>query len=634
MSSPHTLSNKTSRSQTYTDTMKLLLVMIVALLSAFGALAQQARVIVAFKPDAAALREHPMSHLNSADQAARLSQRRAERLAARAGVVLSAGRAFGARSQVVKASGLTSQVLAQRLAAHPEVEYAVADQRRRFAAVPSDPLFAQGPASGLGPAVGQWYLRVPTAAVPAAINAERAWDRITGSNSVVVAVLDTGVLADHPDLAGAVISGYDMIDDLPTANDGNRRDSNASDPGDWVTTFEVDNDPDFRDCVVEPSSWHGTQVAGIIGAVANNGQGIAGAAHGVRVLPVRVLGKCGGYDSDIQAGMRWAVGINQPGLPGSATPARVLNMSLGGDGNCNAAYRDAVAAVTGRNAVVVAAVGNSTGHAVGVPANCAGVIGVVGLRHAGTKVGFSDLGPEATISAPGGNCVNIGVGDACLYPIATTANSGIRSPLSGGSIYTDSFNATIGTSFSSPLVAATVALMISARPTLTPSEIIAALQLSARPFTTTGADNGSDPTPVRACRAPDSTPQLQCYCASGLCGAGMLDAQAAVQAVTLPGSLEEAARQLMDFGERQYPQYFPNREATRSEPPFLYRYHRDTGIYLGVVMQPGMGYAMEGVYTLGGPFGSAPVYQGQLRDFIAPRSAVSSVPSSAAARWR
>jgi serine protease len=157
------------------------------------------------------------------------------------------------------------------------------------------------------------------------------------------------------------------------------------------------------------------------------------------------------------------------------------------------------------------------------------------LRHAGTKVGFSDLGPEIGIAAPGGNCVNIGPGDACVYPILGATNSGARGPQA--SAWTNSFDITVGTSFSSPLVAAVAGLMVSQQPALTPAQLRQALQSTARPFPTTGADNGSDPTPVAQCRAPqtdangETVPQLQCYCTTALCGAGMLDAGAAVAAV-------------------------------------------------------------------------------------------------------
>ena len=136
---------------------------------------------------------------------------------------------------------------------------------------------------------------------------------------------------------------------------------------------------------------------------------------------------------------------------------RVEYMSLGGDGPCVSSYEDAVSEVVATGAVIVISAGNSAGHAVSAPANCSGVIAVAGLRHVGTKVGFSNLGPEVALGAPGGNCVNLAANSPCLYPILTTSNTGTMAPTS--STYTDSFNASLGTSFSAPLVAGTVALM-------------------------------------------------------------------------------------------------------------------------------------------------------------------------------
>lgn len=576
-----------------------------------------ARVIVSFKAEAAALRELPLAAESAADLAGRTADLRAQRLVQRAGKPLTAGRLVGPRAQVVMARGLRSEELALRLASDPQVAWAVPDQRRRAATVPTDPLFNAGPPNGRGPAVGQWYLRAPAAPAVSAIDAVGAWQQVSASTSLVVAVLDTGVLGSHPDLVGRVLSGYDTIADTAIANDGSGRDSDANDPGDWVTAAESNNrSGPFFECGASDSSWHGTQVAGLIGAIANNGQGIAGAAHGVRILPVRVLGKCGGYDSDILAGMYWAAGIRQAGLPANPTPARILNMSLGGTGACSAAYAEAVRTLNAQGAIIVAAAGNSAGLAVGTPANCPGVIGVAGLRHVGSKVGFSDLGPEITISAPGGNCVNIGANEPCLYPILTTADEGLRGPTR--SIYTDSFNYTVGTSFSAPLVSATVALMLSADPALTPAEVRRRLQLSARPFPVRGADNGTDPTPVPVCRAPNTEEQLQCYCTTGLCGTGMLDAAAAVRTVLAPDAPDERARQLLNAAERLYPQYFPDRSPTQASSPFLYRFHPTTGVYLGVVVSAGAGFVLDGVYAMGGPFGSNPLYLGQLRDFITP----------------
>jgi serine protease len=500
--------------------------------------ADSARVIVKFKADSPLLREHALS-------ANARHAERAQTLGQRIGLALRSGAGLGERSQVVLASGIGSAALAATLARQSDVEYAVVDQRRHRATAPNDPYYLQGPAvvnGGGGPVAGQWYLRAPSGAVVSSIDVEPAWGITTGSPAIVVAVLDTGVRFEHPDFkrvsdGGNLLPGYDMIHDAAVANDGDGRDADASDPGDWVTQADVDRDPTNCTDSIGSSSWHGTQTIGLIGAITDNGIGIAGVGRNVRILPVRVLGKCGGFDSDIIAGMRWAAGLSVPGVPDNSNPARVLNLSLGSEGACTAAYADAVAAVNAVGALVVASAGNSAGHAVSTPANCSGVIAVSGLRHAGSKVGFSDIGPQISLSAPGGNCVNIGAGDACLYPIMTTSNAGAMAP--GASIYTDSFNASVGTSFSAPLVAGTAALMLSAQPALTPRQLKLLLQATARPFPTSGADNGSgDPTPVLECTAPqyDSNgqpvDQLQCYCSTGTCGAGMLDAGAAVLAAS------------------------------------------------------------------------------------------------------
>jgi serine protease len=496
-----------------------------------------ARVIVAWREDAGTARAHPWRRGAGAAEVRVASARRAESLGRRQGLELQTGRVVGQRAQVVMAKGLDSAALARRLASDPDVAWAVADQRRRALAAPNDPLFSASPAVNLtsqtgGPEVGQWYLRAPTDLFRSATNAEAAWTKSIGTG-IVVAVLDTGVWYGHADLQGQLLPGYDMVRDSNYANDGGGRDADASDPGDWVTT-EENVSGIYKDCGQEDSSWHGTKVAGIIAAATNNQIGMAGMAPGAKVLPVRVLGKCGGFDSDITAGMLWAAGIEQPGLPVNPHPARVLNMSLGGEGGCSAAYQEAVSAVTARGVVVVAAAGNSAGRAVGSPANCPGVMAVAGLRHAGSKVGFSDLGPEIAIAAPGGNCVNIEQGSPCLYPILTASNSGLREPVAGGSSYTDSFKRSVGTSFATPMVAATAALVLTLRPDWGPQQVRQAITSTARPFPTSGADNGTDPTPVATCKAPSTTEQLQCYCVTGLCGAGMLDVQAAVTAAQPP----------------------------------------------------------------------------------------------------
>jgi len=499
-----------------------------------------ARVIVKLKADSPLLRGRLPS---ATDEHAR----RARTLGDRVGVAMTAGRGIADRVQVVMARGMTSAALARRLARERDVEYAVADGRKHRVSAPNDSLYAAG--GPAGPAAGQWYLRAPSGAVQSSIDVETAWNYSTGVPGTIVAVLDTGVRYDHPDLlaasaGGKLLPGYDMISYSNVANDNSSRDPDATDPGDWVTTAEANNSNGvFYQCGTfnsatgqyegEDSSWHGTQVSGIIAAITNNATGMASVGPNLRVLPVRVLGKCGGYDSDIVAAMRWAAGLPVPGVSMNGNAARVINMSLGGAGECSQAYLDAVAEITAVGTVIVAAAGNTVGHAAGEPANCPGIIAVAGLRHAGTKVGFSDLGLNITISSPAGNCVNTDPGSPCLYPILTTSNSGATTP--AASIYTDSYNLSLGTSFSVPLVAGTVGLMLSAQPTLTPYQARLLLQASARPFPTTGGDNG-DGTPVPQCVVPRLDPQgnpidqSQCYCTVNTCGAGMLDAGAAVRA--------------------------------------------------------------------------------------------------------
>ena len=504
----------------------------------------RARVIVKYKADSPILAKGAAASASATVRHAA----QAQALGARIGIALATGAGLSERAHVVTARGITSEQLAKRLAAESDVEYAVPDRRVHIVAAPNDPLYAAGPAvSGTsgGPAVGQWYLHAPAGDVQSSINAEPAWDALTGGTTVVVGMIDTGVRFDHPDLlraaaGGHLLPGYDMIADPATANDGDGRDADPSDPGDSVTDAEISQQGGpYYQCVpqAEASSWHGTQTSGLVAALANNGIGMAGAARNVLLLPVRVLGKCGGYDSDVIAGMLWATGLSVPGVPANPTPARVLNLSLGGDGGCTSAYVDAVGRINAAGTVVVVAAGNDAGHALGAPASCPGVIAVTALRHVGTKVGFSDLGPNVAISAPGGNCVNIAAGSPCLYPILTTSNAGTSTPVadaSGGSIYTDSFNASLGTSFAAPLVAATTAMMLSAQPTMTPSQVRALLQATARPFPTTGGTITSG-SPAPQCAAPQpidaaQVDQLECYCTTSTCGAGMLDAGAAVRA--------------------------------------------------------------------------------------------------------
>lgn len=415
----------------------------------------------------------------------------------------------------ISAAELTATIVS--LTADPAVEFASPDFRRYPHTLPNDSLVST-----------QWYL---LSTELAALRAEAAWDVTTGTPGTIVAVLDTGVRFEHPDLlaaneGGKLLPGYDFVSGESSssfigANDGNGRDADASDPGDWIDAADAE-EAGFEECDISNSSWHGTRVAGVIAAQTNNGIGIAGVAWKAWILPVRVLGKCGGRDADIIAAMRWAAGLSVPGVPDNPYPANIINLSLGAEGTCTEAYRAAVAEIAARGVLIVASAGNEGGP-VNAPANCPGVLGVAGVRQIGTKVGFSNLGPEVSLAAPGGNCVTTGPGQPCLFSIVTSTNSGNRSPAMSG--YTDQFNFNVGTSFSAPMVAGTAALMHAVNGRLGSQHFIQRLREGASPF----PDHPG--TAVPNCRVPTGPGDIQdeeCYCTTDSCGAGLLNASGAV----------------------------------------------------------------------------------------------------------
>lgn len=456
-------------------------------------------------------------------------------LASRTGVPLRQARRIESDLRVLKLGVLAApgaiEPALDRLRADPRVQYAELDRRRHAHAIPSDTLFP-----------GQWYLQ-DAPATPSAVDAVSAWDTTTGGTGVVIAVLDTGVRHEHPDLAlagagGRLLPGFDFVSERLIANDGDGWDLDASDPGDWVTQSDLSSLP-FSGCQASTSSWHGTRVSGIIAARSNNALGVSGLAWQGWILPVRVLGKCGGYDSDIVAAMLWSAGIAVDGAPANPYPARIVNMSLGGGDSCPQNYQDAINRLRTRGVLVVASVGNE-GSIVEAPANCVGVAGIGAIRHAGTKVGFSNLGPGVALSAPGGNCVNVGSGQPCLYSIDTTTNLGTTTPTTD--TYTDQFHYNVGTSFSAPIVSGIAGLMVTANGRLSPAQLVARLKEGSRkPF-----PGSSDPT-VPVCHVPAGSGDVQvseCVCTTQTCGAGMANAQGALQAalrpvaaVSVPGSV-------------------------------------------------------------------------------------------------
>jgi serine protease len=418
--------------------------------------------------------------------------------------------------KVQPAAGESIEATIARLRADSAVETAEVDQRRFPHALPNDPLFT-----------GQWYEQ---ATQPAGIDAVTAWDTTTGRSDVVIAELDTGVRYDHPDLlmasaSGKLLPGYDFVSDPTIANDGDGRDADASDPGDFISTADAAT-ATFSGCTVENSSWHGTRVAGILGALSNNATGITGITWQPKILPVRVLGKCGGSDSDILDAMRWAAGLHVNGIPDNTHPAQIINMSLGGTGACTSAEQTVINEVVATGVTLVISAGNEGGP-VDSPANCVGVAGIAGLRNVGTKVGFSSLGPEVALASPGGNCVN--ASGACLFSIDTTINNGTTTPGTNG--YTDQMFPNLGTSFSAPIVTGIAGLMISVNANLKPAQVIARLKEGAKTFPVS-----SDAT-VLACHVPASATDLQtgeCNCTTSTCGAGMANAPGALKAALRP----------------------------------------------------------------------------------------------------
>lgn len=407
------------------------------------------------------------------------------RLAARTGQALKLKRVSGGnRALVVMPSGTTAAVLAAVYVAASADAAVVNVERVRIARhqwLPNDTMWSQ-----------QWSLGTGVGGIRAA----QAWD-MTPSGNVAVAVLDTGIRS-HADLDAKRLAGYDLITDTFISNDDDGRDADATDSGDYDDSLECSGPWDFM------SSWHGTHVAGIIAASTNNGQGMAGVAPGARIVPVRVLGRCGGTFEDISDGIRWAAGVPVAGLPTNPNPAKVMNLSLGGYGACPAAMQNAIDGALATGAVVVVSAGNESALASDfAPANCKGVITVGASNLLGDLSSYSNFGNLVALSAPGGDG-----GD--LPGILSTLNGGITLP------GVPSYASYMGTSMASPHVAGVIALMLARDPSLTAGQILNRLRSGARVF-----PSGSD-----------------CAAVSGACGAGLLDAANAVAAtaVTRPAT--------------------------------------------------------------------------------------------------
>jgi serine protease len=328
-----------------------------------------------------------------------------------------------------------ADALVQQLVDTGKVAFAEINEKRYVATAPNDPDYGS-----------QWYLK-DFATPDKGIGIEAAWDHTVGSSDVVVAVIDTGGTA-HADMVGRLVPGYDFF-----SNDGD-----ATDPGDAS---------EGSSCAASSSTWHGTKVAGVIGANVNNALGIAGVNQLSFIQHIRILGPCGGDTADEIKAIRWAAGLPVDGVPLNPTPARVINLSLGGSGECLVSEQEAIDAATTAGAIVVVAAGNGGPDQIGddldvmpsSPANCKNVITVAATNPTGQRTTFSNFGSNVTIAAPG---------------------QAIRTTTFGG--YTNAS----GTSFATPIVSGIVSLMLSANPVLTYDQVIALLNQPgvANPFPT------------------------------------------------------------------------------------------------------------------------------------------------------
>jgi serine protease len=429
--------------------------------------------------------------------------------------------------------------IAAVLARQPGVEYVEPDVMFKRLAVPNDPRYAGW----------QWNLFEPTTTFTGALlsgsgsksavatggaNLPPAWDiTLGGSGGVVVAVIDTGIV-NHPDLngvatpapylpSGRFVGGYDFVSSdvgspvlAPNfvANDGDGRDPDPTDPGDWLAA--ADSCEDGTSGPLE-SSWHGTHMAGVVAATGNNGAGIAGIGWNVRVQPLRALGKCGGALTDIADAIRWAAGLDVAGIPANRTPARVISLSLGSSEQCSSHTQAAVDAAIAAGTVVVAATGNESDIALISPANCRGVIAVTAHTINGENADYANIGAATAISAPGGGSPILGAGGPTDAPnwtgyyVWSTLLFGATDPSSSDAQGRSGagYGGFTGTSVAAPHVAGAAALIKSLLPSASVEQVRGFLVNNARPFAA-----GS------ACATGGSF--------AGQCGAGLLDAGAAV----------------------------------------------------------------------------------------------------------
>jgi serine protease len=395
-----------------------------------------------------------------------------------AGATLQNIRALGLEnSRLMRASTTDVLGVVQALEARADVLWAQPNFILQKAVVPNDEFFAS-----------QWHYP--------AINLPQAWDIEKGeTNPVTVAVIDSGILRQHPDFAGKLLPGFDFISDSQRSKDGNGRDNNPEDSGDETTG---------------QNSYHGSHVAGTVAAATNNTTGVAGVSWGAKILPVRVLGIGGGSLSDILDGMRWSAGLPVVGVPNNPNPAQIINMSLGGGANCSQApaYQEVIDQINAVGKIIVVAAGNENSDAAGsIPASCSGVITVGATDFANARAPYSNFGARIDVMAPGG--------DVSKDLNNDQFSDGVLSLGRNDSTQRFNFPFENGTSMAAPHVSGVLALMKSRDPSLTFARALDILTRTARVLTPTKC-TGSGTAKT-----------------SSDCGAGLIDAQAALQALSV-----------------------------------------------------------------------------------------------------
>lgn len=295
----------------------------------------------------------------------------------------------------------------------PNIEYAEPNYRiYALDIVPDDPSFGR-----------QWAHPI--------IHSPAAWGITTGSTAMTIAILDSGIDPEHPDLWSKILAGYDFVEDDNTPTDENG---------------------------------HGTHVAGIAAAATNNGVGVAGMDWNARIMPVRVLDRVGGgYTSDLVAGIDWAY---QHG-------AKVLNLSLGGPFE-SPAMQDAINRAHAAGTLVVAAMGNKSSNTPVYPAALANVLAVAATGPTDDRAYYSNYGSHCDVAAPGGAMSGLhdpsGIYSTMpTYDVYMTEEHG----------YSTNYDYVQGTSQAAPYVSGLAALLWALEPDLTPDQVQNTIETSA-----------------------------------------------------------------------------------------------------------------------------------------------------------